>query len=286
MNSSSIKNFLLILLFAVNIFLLVHLTVTGMSSTVISHEDVENAVKALEKKEIYAEAEQIPLKQNTQKVITVSSSAENRISAAEKFMGKILAEYNLPNGITYQSENSYITFFDSGKFEYGLIENRGTEAESSEEQVYISPVTKENGKKIKKAFSQLVSHSEYKKLLSYSEIGQSESEDTLTVYADLLIDGLKAENGLIVFKFRGNKLIYVSGKYLFDVFEKFYVKEYINAPSALFLLEKRAYVEKIQMIYYPVMSDTDSYYFVPSWRIITSGGDSFTFDGVSGYERK
>lgn len=286
MNSSSIKNLLLILLFAVNVFLIIHLAFTGLSSASITHDEAENAIRALEKKEVYVEIEQIPLKQNTQSVIGISCSAQNRISAAEKFMGKILAEYNLPNGITYQSDNSYITFFDNGKFEYGLIEERGTEVDEHNEQIYISTITGDTSKKVKKAFSKLVSHSENKKIFSLNMIGQSENDDMLTVYADLIIDGLKADNGLIIFKFRNNKLIYASGKYVFDEFDKFYTKEYIDATSALFLLEKRAHVDKIQMIYYPIMSDTDSYYFVPSWHITTSSGEAFTFDAVSGYERK
>jgi len=286
MNSSSIKNLLLILLFAVNVFLIIHLAFAGSSGASVSYEEAENAVRALEKKEVYVEIEQIPLKQNTQSIISISCSVQDRISAAEKLMGKILAEYNLPNGITYQSDNSYITFFDSGKFEYGLIEDRDTEAADQNGQIHISSVTGDTRKKVKKAFSKLVSHSENKKMFSLSEIGQSENNDTVTVYADLMIDGLKADNGLIIFKFRGNKLIYVSGKYVFDTFDKFYTKEYIDATSALFLIEKRANVEKMQMTYYPVMTDTDSYFFVPSWHITTSSGETFTFDAVSGYERK
>lgn len=286
MNSSSIKNLLLILLFIVNIFLLIHLAATGTLNSNLSYESAENAVSALEKKEIFAEAEQIPLKKNTQSVINVICSSDKRILAAENFMGKILAEYNLPNGITYQSEKSYITFFDNGKFEYGLTGNRESGSTSKNEYVYISALTRETRKNLKKAFSRLISHSEYKKIFSLREIGQSKNENAVTVYADLLIDGLKADNGLMIFEFIDNKLVYVSGKYIFDSFDKFYTKEYIDAPSALFLIEKRASVEEIQMVYYPVMSDTDSYYFVPSWQITTSDGEKFTFDGVSGYERK
>ncbi|MBQ9941309.1 MAG: hypothetical protein IJO74_07210 [Clostridia bacterium] len=287
MNSSSIKNFLIVLLVAVNLYLLFSLTGANPSNHELSSESLENYEDALKSKGIYVEAEQIPSEKYFNSIIAVNCSVQNRLSAAKQYLGNILAEYSLPNGITFQSEDAYISFFDDGKFEYGLSKHydSSTFSWNSPAASSFSPITKENRKIIERTFSQLISYSNNYNKFSFRELGQTENDDCVTIYVELLTYGLPVHDGLITFIIQDSKPVYIFGKYLFDSFNEEFTGEYIDAPSALFLVENAISVEDIHMIYYPVMTDSDNYFLIPSWKIISSDGSSFIFDGVSGYKR-
>ncbi len=287
MNSSKIKSFLTILLAAVNIFLLINILLAKSANSYLSDEMLEESAKALEKREIYVEKQQIPAQRYTQSVILLDCSTEIRLKAAESFLGDVVAEYSLPDGMTYQSNNAYLSFFDNGRAEYGLLENRDSASPASPTPPNeLSVADRSASKNVKAAFKRLTANVGTDKI-SYRIKGQLSQDGAKVVYIQLLFNGLPLYDGIAVMVFDNEILTYLSGKYIFDAIESAYSQSYIDAPNALFLLdEKDIIINDIQMIYYPVRSDENQYFLIPSWQIAYDDDKQKVFDGVSGYERQ
>jgi len=244
------------------------------------------SVKALASNGIYVDEEAIPAQKYTQCVICMNSSSDSHLTAAQSVLGEIVAEYSLPDGITYQSEKAYISYFDNGNFEYGLLKNRhdNTTVLSTTPPENIKKLTSNLAKKLKKSFKRFT---DPENSFTYTADGYIEQNGVSIVYSTLYIDGMAVHNGAFVCVFSDDELIYFSGKYFFDSFEAFYEKEYIDAPNALFLLKKdNVSVKNIRMVYYPVISTNNEYFLIPSWEITTTNDDIKIFDGVSGFERQ
>ncbi len=289
MNSSKIKTFLIILLAFVNIFLIINLFIAKSSDSYLSGEMLEASLKALAHKGIYVEKSQIPDRKYNQAVISADCSEKARLASAQDFLGKIVAEYSLPDGITYQSENAYVTFLDNGTFEYGLLENKSMQSDIS---VYppssqLESADRNTIKKFNSLFKKLVSKNSADDL-GYVILGQtSENENEKKVYAYLTVDGMSVHDSNFVMVFNDGTPIYASGKFFFDTFKDSYSKEYIDAPNALFLLDgNNASVKDIEMVYYSAVSNENEYFLIPSWKITLDSGKIKIFDGVSGYERQ
>lgn len=287
MNSSKIKNLLIILLAAVNLFLLANILIAKSSNSFLSDEMLDASASALATKEIYVDKHQIPAQRYSQNVILVNSSHDVRLNSAKSFLGDVVAEYSLPDGATYQSSDAYVSFFDNGRVEYGLLENRDA-ATPTTLTLPDTLAAAERGvlKNVKSVFDKIKANSNSDKL-TYRVLGQLSQDGTKTVYVNLIYDSLYINDGVVVMVFDDGVLTYLSGKYLFDAVEAAYSQTYIDAPNALFLLdEKDIIIDEIQMIYYPVKSDEDKYFLIPSWKIDYDDGKTKIFDGVSGYKRK
>ena len=288
MNSSKIKNFLIILLAAVNVFLLINLFVARSQNSQLSGDALEASAQALARSGIYIEAKNIPSQKHTQKVICANSFTHTRLDTAKVVLGEILAEYSLPDGITYQSEDAYVSFFDSGRFEYGLLATRDESAAflSPEPPEKMDKITSSVSKKLKKAFEKFTKNRASNEI-GYVELGMIKSNEKDVVFAQLLVDSLVLHDSNFVAVFENDTLTYFCGKYFFDSFEDYYTKEYIDAPNALFLLKnKSGSVKRIEMVYYPAASTSSEYFLIPSWQITLGDGTIKIFDGVSGYERR
>ena len=287
MNSNRIKTFLIILLVIVNIFLLVNLLMASREKSSISHELLEASSKALSQKEIYIDSNKIPARKYTQSVISADCSKQARMQAAENFLGKIVAEYSLPDGITYQSDEAFVTFFENGRFEYGLRDSTANLSEiSTVPTTETQNVGSASAKKVKDVFKKLTSHRSSDKV-SYELVGQLDTNVGIIVYCRMEVDGLSVYGGDFVMIFNNDKLNYLSGKMFFDSFSGKYDMEYIDAPNALFLLDEReVIVDDIRMVYYPVQTAENEYFLIPSWQIIGDDEKVRIFDGVSGYERQ
>lgn len=288
MNSSKIKNFLIILLAAVNIFLLINLFIVRLQSSQLSGELLQASAQALARNGIYVDAKDIPSQKYTQKVICANSSSKTHLNTAKDVLGKILAEYSLPDGITYQSENAYVSFFDNGRFEYGLLASRDEDGISlSPQPPEIMDEIKGNiSKNLKTVFNKFVSKQKNDKL-GYIPLGAVKMEGRDAVFAQLCIDGLAIHDGNFIATFEKDTLTYFSGKFFFDSFDNYYTKEYIDAPNALFLLKSKGVsVKNIEMVYYPAVSASSEYFLIPSWQITLDDGTVKLFDGVSGFERR
>lgn len=287
MNSSKIKNLLIILLAAVNLFLLVNILSAKSADSYLSDEMLDASVSALAAKEIYIDKHQIPAQRYSQNVILMNSSHNVRLNSANSFLGDVVAEYSLPDGATFQSSDAYVSFFDDGHVEYGLLGNRDAPTPTT----LTLPDTlaaAERGvlKNVKAVFDKIKTNSNFDKL-TYRVLGQLSQDGTKTVFVDLMYDNLRLNDGVVVMVFDNGILTYLSGKYLFDAVEAAYSQDYIDAPNALFLLdEKDIIIDEIQMIYYPVKSDEDKYFLIPSWKIDYDDTKAKIFDGVSGYKRK
>lgn len=285
MNSSKIKILLIVLLVAVNVFLLINLLVAKSANSFISGELLQSSAKALNHNGIVINSDQIPAQKFTQPVISLSYNTNIRSQSAEKFLGSIVAEYNLPDGNTYQSENAYITLFDNGSFEYGILGAEDIKTDDLKAMQKTDKTNKQASKSFKKMFQFFVSeHSSVK--LGYIETQQSASNDLTAVHAKLMLNNLDMYNGEMIALFKDDTMVYFSGRYLFDSFYDSYKMDYIDAPNALFLIKDDFTVDDIRMIYYPVKFNDTEYFLIPSWQISSVKDQIKIFDGVTGYERK
>lgn len=286
MNSSKVKTVLIFLLAAVDIFMLINVFTARFSKNSLSNDTLKAYAQALERRDIYVDPQDIPAQKYTQDVIAANSSHDTRLSSAQALLGEIVAEYSLPDGITYQSDNAYVSFFGSGRFEYGLLEDESVASISTAPSGKLKRVQNGTAKKLKSLFNKLTS-SMSSQNPDFKMLGQQEIGGFTAVYAQLTINELHVFGGDFVAVFGKENLIYLSGKYLFDIFTASYTMEYIDAPNALFLLDKGdVSVDNMQMIYYPVKVNDNEYFIIPSWQITADDGSIKIFDGVSGYERQ
>ncbi len=286
MNSSKLKWVLIAMFLAVNLFFLFEYKDYFEAISYYSEEEISNAVKVLEKNNTPVEISAIPRKKNTLPVLKLEINENYRGKVADAVMKSSYASFALPDGTGYSNDSETLVFFEGASFEYiykstdAIGEEISAELKNSsvieDAERYITTLTE-------KFFASAITDTHK---ISLKAVSFLEKDGFQYLIARQMIDGVEIDNNTITATFKGKTLMRLEGNMFFSTSISEFNTDMLDPINVLFKTEKSDdKIVAVEELYFPVMTESGSFYLTPSYKFTHRGGDCHVWDATSGTQR-
>lgn len=281
MSWKTVKNFLLILLVAVNVLLAVFAYNYYTNSRFTDASTAEGAAKILEKSELYVSSELLSVKNDTAATLYTSYDRESYVClvASVLFGREADGVYMLPNGVRAQTVNG-----DSAFIGYDMSIDFAAAGEKDALEAALAssaPATADRSKAAREFLESTLA-------LASGSIKEGDcraSGDCVFITVKNSARGLAVYDMEAVFGVRGEKIVYASGKYFFCAPSGEENAQLLNRVNIMFSEKERGVCGTVTDITlcYTLYEDAESglMLFIPAYALTYSDGVSHAVNAIS-----
>lgn len=285
MNSSKLKWILILLFLAVNLFFLYEYETYSKVIECYTQEEIANAVSVLKKHNTPVEISAVPENKTTLPVLKLELNDTYREKAAKTLMSSSFAQFALPDGTGYSNDKETLTFFEGTSFRYS---NSAFEDYNEDLLKNADGIEKPSHEKLLKALSEKLFSSSIttSRTFSLNLISSRERDGFIYLKTRQTIDGTEIDTNLTEFVFKNENLVFARGNMFFltDVSE--FSADTLDVINVLFKTEKdNDTIVEINNLYFPVVTENNSFYLTPSYRFVHESGKIQVRDATSGIQR-
>lgn len=277
---------MIVFFFAVNIFFLTEYKSYYEAINFYSEEEIENAVKVLNENNSPVKSSAIPRKKISLNVLKLNINEEYMNKAAKAVMKSQNTSFALPNGTGYSNDDETLIFFEGCTFEYSyktttapngdFFKDCEKNVSSDNAQRYID-MLREN------FFTSAITDSNK---ISFNGISYREKDGLSYLKAYQTINDIRIDKNEIVAIFNGKTLMYLAGNMFFSTQTSQYKAETLDPINVLFNTKKGdEAITEIETIYFPVITESGSFYLTPSYKFVRENGKYDVWDATSGIQR-
>ncbi len=270
---------------AVNIFFFHEYNTYSKSIGYYSEEEITAAVSVLEKNHTPVEKSAIPKEKLSLKVLKLEFEGEWREKVAKSLMDSDFAAFALPEGTGYRNSEESLIFHEGRAFTYSRSDAQSPAPDT------LDKLAPSNEKEFKKILSRLE-----KKLLSaditdthklsLSIVGAYKSGSSVFIKAQQLIDGKIIDKNEIIASFEDDTLLWLEGNLFFSPSIYEFSSDTLDTVNVLFKTPKSDNtIIKIEELYYPVATESGSFYLTPSLMFTHKNKETHVWDSTSGIQR-
>lgn len=310
MNWASVKNLLILMLAAANIFLIYNIVQQDRNKSYISEAELQNAAELLANGGQELDISEIPLQKVDADIYESSYPGDDNyyIGVAERLSGvdrSSLRIYSMPDGSTRISTDDRIDLEFAKDF-YFYYRGNGNSSETAYTEITADNFEEKAkkyddiGKTRMAALSKLTiaflgADSKESELGAYIEGGFADKKSGLAfVLVSQRLNGVEIFRHRVVCAFVGEKLVFASGRWYFEGISDRYDCDLYDQVNILFTnlegfaasveagsIEAIPSVEAMVSCYATYMDpDKTALYFIPAWRIDHSDGSVRVYNAV------
>ncbi len=286
MNSSRLKWLLIIMFLAVNLFFLHEYKAYSESTGYYTEKELTSAVEVLSRHNTPIKASAIPKEKKTIPVLKLELDDNYREKAAKALMNASYTAFALPEGTGYSNSDETLMFFEGRRFKYAQVGFDGVDKEIEKKLDRVTDA-KECEKYVSRLFEAFFpSAITDTQRMSLTLLGSYKKDEYVYVRVSQLIDGVEIDGNEVVAVYKENELVGAEGTLFFSTPISEFDSDMLDAINVLFKTQKTDNeIVLVDLMYFPVSTETGSFYLTPSYRLVHQNGDVHVWDATSGVQR-
>jgi len=319
MNTKNTKTTVIILLITANIFFIYNITALKISSENIPSEMIDDAVSILARNGFAADRNKIPERKPANVVYEGVYSEAAMADILKGFAGipdelrylelRDLEEMIVPGGTSYAAGDYRFVFLEN-YFNVSIADKdyiSGEELEGINEEVQegirlllesgISKTQDGDTRKIERAVRDFIRKPQNKDIkLSFEviEFGENKSENLEFAWINQTADGVMIDSHIAYVEISDGRVKYFSGRWYFGELTPRRGTPLLDSVNILFKSMEsdgniiqgddmlKGMETEYSVITHEKTSEMESFYFVPSWRLVFESGRNFSYNMITG----